>query len=149
VGMGFQLDTVAKTDDPAVLKEEIKHIRQQVQHYVGEAQQSIWDLRSPRPETGDLATRLRERAERILHQAGIGFDFVIVGSPRPLPAHVEQQILRIGMEAVVNAVRHAQASNIRMEVTYERDSVRLRVTDNGHGFNPDAVFAHGESHWGL
>jgi len=53
------------------------------------------------------------------------------------------------MEAVVNAVRHAQATKIRMELTYERDSVRLRVTDNGHGFNPEAVYAHGESHWGL
>jgi signal transduction histidine kinase len=149
VGMGLQLDTVAKTEDPAEFKEEVRRIRQQVQHYIGEAQQSIWDLRSLRVEPGDLAARLRDRAERILQQAGIEFGFTVVGSPRRLAPQVDQQILRIGMEAVVNAVRHARASNVRMELTYEGETVRLRVTDDGNGFNPDAAHSQGESHWGL
>jgi signal transduction histidine kinase len=53
------------------------------------------------------------------------------------------------MEAVVNAMRHAQAVHVRMDLVFERSTVRLRVTDDGHGFNPDAVRADASGHWGL
>jgi signal transduction histidine kinase len=151
VGMALQLDTLADESErhPGTLRESLGRIRRQVEHYIGEAQQSIWELRSPRLESSDLAGRLRERAGRILKDAGIGFEFSVIGEVRNLASHVDQQMLRIGIEAVVNAVRHAQARNVRVELMYEGDSVRLRVTDDGHGFNPEAVHSGGESHWGL
>ncbi len=149
VGMALQLDTVAHTEEPAGLQEEVGRIRRQVQDAIGEAQRSIRDLRSPRAEARDLVTRLRESAGPMLEHAGITFELAVTGTPRPLKAAVEQQLMRIGMEAVVNAMRHAQAVHVRMDLVFERSTVRLRVTDDGHGFNPDAVRADASGHWGL
>ncbi|MEQ1897573.1 MAG: two-component regulator propeller domain-containing protein [Vicinamibacterales bacterium] len=149
VGMALQLDTVARTEDTSGLRDEVSRIRLQVQESIAEAQQSIRDLRSPRTELRDLVTRLRDSAGPMLEQAGIDFDLNITGTPRPLETHVEQQLLRIGTEAVVNAMRHAEASHVRMELAYERSNVRLKVTDDGHGFNPDAVTRDDGGHWGL
>ncbi len=149
VGMALQLDTVAHTEEPAGLQEEVGRIRRQVQDAIGEAQRSIRDLRAPRAEARDLVTRLRESAGPMLEHAGITFELAVTGTPRPLKPAVEQQLMRIGMEAVVNAMRHAQAGRVRMELVFERSTVRLRVTDDGHGFNPDAVHADAEGHWGL
>ena len=62
---------------------------------------------------------------------------------------MEQQLLRIGQEAVTNAVRHAHASVVRMEVCYTDDSVFLRVSDDGRGFDPSSVVSSETNHWGL
>lgn len=149
VGMALQLDTVAHTEDASGLRGEVSRIRRQVQDTIAEAQRSISDLRSPRHEPRDLVTRLRESAGPMLEHAGIAFDLDVIGTPRPLTPAVEQQLMRIGIEAVVNAMRHAHADHVRMELEYARGSVRLRVTDNGDGFDPDAVRTDGGGHWGL
>ncbi len=57
--------------------------------------------------------------------------------------------MRIAQEAVVNAVRHAQPRNVRMDLHYHGDAVQLSVVDDGHGFNPDVPHGSGDSHWGL
>jgi signal transduction histidine kinase len=47
---------------------------------------------------------------------------------------VTDHLLRIGQEALTNALRHARASTIRVELTFAEAEVRLVVQDNGQGF---------------
>ena len=54
------------------------------------------------------------------------------GLPRGCASQVEQQLLRIGQEAVVNAVRHAGARAIHAEVRYDDATVTLLVTLPGY-----------------
>lgn len=152
VGMALQLDTLADEAEaapPGAVKDELSRLRRQVEHYIGEAQQSIWDLRSPGHEPGDLPSSLRERAERVIGGTHVAFDFSVTGTPRPLPAHTQQQVLRIAQEAIVNAVRHAHPTVVRMNLHYGPEGVQLAVSDDGQGFNPDTPHPSGESHWGL
>jgi signal transduction histidine kinase len=139
-----QLDAAAEP-----VKDELARMRHQVEHYIGEAQQSIWELRSPRLESAALGKMLHDRAARITEGAGVHLDFVTTGKPVPVPPEVERQVLRIAHEAVVNAVRHAQPTIVHMELSYDGDSVHLRVTDDGHGFDADHAHPKGEGHWGL
>ena len=152
VGMALQLDTLADETEatpPSAMKQELSRLRRQVEHYIGEAQQSIWDLRTAGHELEDLPSSLRERAERIIGGTHVGFDFSVTGTPRSLPAHAQQQVLRIAQEAVVNAVRHAHPTHVRMHLHYGSGGVQLTVSDDGHGFNPEVPHPSGESHWGL
>ena len=55
----------------------------------------------------------------------------------------------MGREALSNAVRHAQPNRVRIELAYRSDSVRLRVVDDGSGFNPDDPGFSAGTHWGL
>jgi len=40
----------------------------------------------------------------------------------------------MGQEALTNAIRHANADEIRVELVYESNQFLLRVKDNGQGF---------------
>ena len=73
----------------------------------------------------------------------------MAGQPQPLPRKVEEQLLRIGQEAVVNAVRHADPRTLEVEVRYEPDSVALHVSDDGRGFDADRQTAEATDHYGL
>jgi signal transduction histidine kinase len=64
--------------------------------------------------------------------------FSLRGEPYPLPSDKALGLLRICQEAVVNALRHAQASKIRVQITYQPSGVDLSVHDNGRGFDPKA-----------
>ena len=66
-----------------------------------------------------------------------------------LAADVRSKLLRIGREAVTNAARHARAHEVRMHLTYAPDAIVLRVSDDGHGFDPDQLVDQGSEHYGL
>jgi signal transduction histidine kinase len=58
----------------------------------------------------------------------------IAGTPRPIPPEIAASLLRIGQEAVANAVRHADPSHLEISISYENNAVLLAVRDNGCGF---------------
>jgi signal transduction histidine kinase len=72
------------------------------------------------------------------------------GARRRLTRAVEDAAFRIGREALVNAVRHADAHRIDIRVEFGPDRLRLEVRDDGRGFTPqDAEEAHRNGHFGL
>lgn len=152
VGVALQFDAMANEPESTRdgQKERFVRMRKQVEEYIREARQSIWDLRSPRLQTQDLAAALREAGERATAEAGVGFSLNVSGAPRRLPARVEEQVLRIGQEAVVNAVRHASAERVSIELAYDNSRLVLRVNDNGRGFeSAQAISQNGQGHYGL
>jgi nitrate/nitrite-specific signal transduction histidine kinase len=58
-------------------------------------------------------------------------------------------VLRVVQEAVGNAVRHAQAGAIRLQLRYGSRHLRLTVTDDGRGFAVETDFHSYQGHWGL
>ena len=73
----------------------------------------------------------------------------VSGTPRRLPAEKEAGLLRIAQEALTNAVKHAQAMAIDVEVRFTRRRVTLRVRDDGCGFNPAAAGQPQSRRFGL
>jgi signal transduction histidine kinase len=152
VGIALQIDAVA--NDPKVTpseaqRREFVRMRKRVEQYIREARQSISDLRSPRLETHDLASALRETGEREIDGRPIQFTFSQNGSPRVFPAMLEEQLLKIGREAIVNATRHSQADRISIELESGDRAVTLRITDNGTGFDLAAVDSNSSTHYGI
>ena len=61
----------------------------------------------------------------------------VSGTPRALPAPVEDELLLIAREGLTNADRHARATEVTLELDYRADAVTLTVRDNGIGLAPD------------
>jgi signal transduction histidine kinase len=57
----------------------------------------------------------------------------------PQSRESEEALYRIAQEALSNAVRHAGATRITMRLSTDSSAVRLRVRDDGCGFDPHAV----------
>lgn len=101
---------------------------------LAEARRSVWNLRAPALEQGDLADALRGLVARPL-RAETTVTFEELGTSWPLPPSVESALLRVCQEALVNVAKHAHASAVRVCLEYTGDAVRLRVRDNGIGFD--------------
>jgi len=129
------------------LKDDATRIRREIEDYIRETRHSVWALRSPDPVPCDLATMLEETGRRWTAGSGIRFDFTFSGEPRRCPAQIELQLLRIGQEAIHNAVRHAGAAHIRVSLLNTDDVLCLRVSDDGCGF--DAGDEQEGDHCGL
>ena len=152
VGVAWRLDTIREApaeQSPSEMRLQVAKLRTEMEGFIREARESIWNLRSTALVEHDLPAALGETGRRLTAGSNMQFDLVVSGTPRRVSSRVEQQLLRIGQEAVTNAVRHAQASVVRMEVCYTDDSVFLRVSDDGRGFDPSSVVSSETNHWGL
>jgi signal transduction histidine kinase len=71
------------------------------------------------------------------------------GTPRELHPILRDEVYRIAREALQNAFRHAQATEIEAEITYGARLLRLRIRDDGKGIDPKLLDAGRDGHWGL
>jgi ligand-binding sensor domain-containing protein/two-component sensor histidine kinase len=151
VGTALQLDNISTELGAShdSVKQQLHRMRRQVERYVADASESIRSLRSPRLERLDLAAALQEAGREILHSTAIDFQFTADTVLPPCSPAMEQQLLRIAQEAVTNAARHARPSTITMDLRRDRNSLRLRVADDGRGLHPEAIEPNRAAHWGM
>jgi signal transduction histidine kinase len=149
-GLGFQLEALDARLPPGaeVVRPQLETARQMVRHGQESFRRSLMNLRAQELERGDLAEALPEIARQII--AGTGID-LLCDARRPasrLPEAVEVNLLRIGQECLVNAVRHAKPKRIEVVLHQEANIVRLRITDDGAGFDPEQLNHAATGHFG-
>jgi len=75
-------------------------------------------------------------AEKVAKRTGVDVSFT-GGNDARLPSAVETALYRIVQEALNNAVKHAAAGSVRIELQYAPAKVRCSVCDDGKGFDPN------------
>jgi signal transduction histidine kinase len=107
--------------------------QQMARESLAEARRSVWNLRTPALERGDLSDALRGLTSHpIKPETSVSFEQR--GQPWPLAPNVESALLRVGQEALVNVAKHAGATHAQVTLEYAPDAVRLSVGDDGVGF---------------
>jgi signal transduction histidine kinase len=101
-----------------------------------EARNSIWNMRAHVLETGDLCTALEGMLKQMAEGTDTASSFEVTGVAHRLAPVVENNILRIGQEAISNAAKHSAARRIKVKLNFEERLFRLRVADDGCGFDP-------------
>jgi PAS domain S-box-containing protein len=109
-----------------------------------EARRSVRALRPEALEEGDLGEALRQVVGRRSEGRPESFHFRLHGRPRPLPGETEAHLLRIGQEALTNAMKHARSANVQVVLGYTDFEVRLDIEDDGQGFDPEQPGGRGE-----
>ncbi len=150
-GIALHLDTTAKLSQraPAVSNDHLRLARNWLRQSQVELRRSIWDLRSRELEQFDLASALRRSAEQVVEGTEINLEFHTTGEPNGLPEVVEENVLRIGQEALTNIAKHARATRVTIALEFNRRALVLRVEDNGVGFEQSEAALPGEGHFGL
>jgi len=116
-------------------KEPLSDARSLTRASLSNVRSAIWNMRSQVLETGDLATALSGILKTMHGGDHIKSELRVVGIPRRLAPVTENNILRIGQEAITNAARHAQAKHIEVVLAFDERSLRLSITDDGKGFD--------------
>jgi ligand-binding sensor domain-containing protein/signal transduction histidine kinase len=150
-GISVQLEVVARTMPPEAetARNHLDRARQQVRHGIAEARRYVWDLRSPALDNNDLPTALAHTARRLTNETAIQAQVEVNGTFRPLAPLVEDNLLRIGQEAMNNAVKHGHAQRIMVNLVFDARRVQLSVRDDGCGFDSGVASNGRPGHFGL
>jgi signal transduction histidine kinase len=149
-GINLQLEAVSgnlEASAPAA-KQSLDVARQMLHYCLDEARRSVMDLRSQALDVNDLPAALAEMAQRMTVGTPVRAEVHVAGVPRPLDASEEHHLLRIGLEALTNTLKHAGASVVSIDLRFLPDATELIVRDDGHGFPPAGADMPG-GHFGL
>ncbi|MBD2607237.1 PAS domain S-box protein [Scytonema hofmannii FACHB-248] len=128
------------TDDLEATEAHLDLIKELARTGLVEARRSVVALRPQLLEEGSLQSALHRLVAQLRTAAmDTTLYYEIEGAVYSLPTEVESNLLRIGQEALTNAIRHADADEIRVELIYDRDQFCLRVRDNGQGFGVGSI----------
>ena len=150
-GIALHLDATAKLVErnPAASNHHLQLARNWLRQSQVDLRRSIWDLRSRELEQFDLAGALRHTAEQLVSNSGAELQFHSTGGPQQLPEVVEENVLRIGQEALTNIANHAQATKLDITLDFHAHELVLHIGDNGVGFDQSASRPPDAGHYGL
>ena len=106
----------------------------------------IFELHPPILKDEGLAAALRARLATVETRAGLQTELRVEGEER-LPLALAQELFWIAVEAFNNVLKHAHARRVQVNLAFAGDKVRLSITDDGLGFDPDS--ARSQSGMGL
>ncbi len=113
-----------------------------------DARERVQDLRRHQ-QPAELSVALREAIELMRASAPApALRAECLGRERPLVNAIWHEAFRLGLEAAQNALQHAQATQLTVQVQYGADALLLTITDDGIGLPADGSAAP-EGHFGL
>jgi signal transduction histidine kinase/ligand-binding sensor domain-containing protein len=122
--------------------DSLSKLRSSTRVALGEMRLLIYELRPPILAQEGLAAALEARLETVEQRAGLETKLIIEGVDR-LPENIEQQLYSIAIEALNNALKHANAEKITASLRRENRKVELKITDDGIGFDLNTAFESG------
>jgi signal transduction histidine kinase len=149
-GITLRVQGVAKNmphHDP--LRKLIDDVLDRADEVLREARQRVRNLRRRTTDENELPDRLTKCGQELAKDHTATFTLAIVGEPKVLESTVLDEAYRIVVEALTNAFRHASASKIETEVTYDSSALRIRVRDDGVGIDKAVLSSGQPGHWGL
>jgi hypothetical protein len=135
-GLAFQLQAIRDdVKDGIDITPQLELAQGMVRNSHDEARRSISALRPEHLESVGLLSALEECARRMISQSSsIEIRTITAGNVQNLPLRVSDTLLRIGYEAIANAIRHALCSRLSISISYEKSTVEMVVEDDGVGF---------------
>jgi signal transduction histidine kinase len=149
---GVALQLVAATNrvtEPDETVAELRDVISLAQKTLFDARHAVWDLRAPSQAGGDFPTAVRLAASECIRGTGLQLEYACSGLARPPDPEIEAVALRVLQESIANVVKHAAASTVRVDLSFEARRVRLSIADDGRGFTLDPEFQTYGGHWGL
>ena len=152
--MSFQRADNLLPDRPMEAKQRLGSAIDQAAQAITESRDAVQQLRSSTRVTNDLARAIQtlgeELAAKQTSENPAAFDVVVEGASRSLNPILRDDVYRIAGEAMRNALEHAQARRIEVELHYDKHELRLRVRDDGKGIDPDILRNQGRyGHFGV
>jgi signal transduction histidine kinase len=146
VYLGFEIDRLVELNHGRAVQSDLVALRGDVRNLVEELRDALVDLRSDVSETQGVDHVLRSFLERVKRRNRMAVTLTADAEAR-LPLSVEREFWRVAQEAVMNAERHAHASNVSVLWLCNADGALLEVSDNGVGITSGK--AAGASSYGL
>jgi signal transduction histidine kinase/ligand-binding sensor domain-containing protein len=153
-GLLLRFQTVSNLLSAGEPKQKLDDAIDQAAQAITEGRDAVQGLRSSATATNDLASAINALGTELvrgeLNPDAAEFHVEVEGTPRELHPILRDEVYRIAGEALRNALRHAQAHRIEVEIRYDERQLRLRVRDDGKGIDTKLLNQDGRAgHYGL
>ena len=154
-GIGYQLKgmraslrrAAGSAGLPAV---DLDIAQKMVDHAVQQLRGTVWAMQTLPLAGQSLAKALEALVQRLQAEQATTISLNTEGPVEPVPEVVSGNLFLVAQEAVYNAVRHAEASRIDIELSFEQPGmVTVRVRDDGRGFVPGTQAGVVDGHFGI
>jgi signal transduction histidine kinase/ligand-binding sensor domain-containing protein len=137
---------------PQEARSSLEHVIDRTSRAIAEGRDAVQDLRSSTVVKNELAEAINVLGEELIAgdaatQAVIRVN--IEGTPRNLRPILRDDVYRIAAEALRNAVRHANARLIQVDLRYDDRQLRICVRDDGDGIDAKTLEERAAGHFGL
>jgi signal transduction histidine kinase len=124
-----------QASDPAKLADQLDRVRLLSGIALNELRSLVETLRPPDVDADGLAAALRKRVALLRRMHDVPIALTIRGAAHRPGATLEREVLRVANEALANALQHAGASRVALDLEITPSLLRLVVTDDGAGFD--------------
>lgn len=124
---------------PEALKERLLESREFADQALTQVREMILDLRPTMLDDLGLVPTLHWYVNRYARRTQIEVTVDVQDEARRLDTATETALYRVVQEALTNVAKHARARHIQITLRHADGPVRLRITDDGQGFEPDGL----------
>ena len=139
------LRTASQKSQAAQVQTALDELDAGLRESIGDVRELLVHFRT-RTNTDDIEAALQETLQKFKHQTGLQTVLGVRGEGLPLPADVQVQVLHVVQEALSNVRKHANASQVQLEIV-KGALWAFTVRDDGNGFAVQDQ--HGETHVGM
>lgn len=123
-------------DGPAAVRDYLRRAGSTARENLTEARAMVAMATPPQLRDGSLPAALQQVVGRLDPELAGGVTLTVQGTPVGLRRDQEVVLLRAVQEALANTHKHAAATRAEVSLEYRGSAVRLRVVDDGRGFDP-------------
>ena len=147
ISLGTRTSLELLNTDPAKARDPMDYVLQLADAGMAEMRALIFELRPESLQSEGLHVAFRKQAAALVARHKIHMSTILNGAEDDLPINVKEALYRIGLEAIQNTIKHAQATHVVLTLDRGADgSVILEICDDGIGFNANKAFP---GHFGL
>ncbi|MGD9093306.1 MAG: GAF domain-containing sensor histidine kinase [Anaerolineales bacterium] len=131
-----------EADNMGVASENLNELHNMAREAMLDMRLLIFELHPPILEKEGLVAAIQTRLESVEARSGVKADFTVEGERR-LPLYIEAELYRIAQEALNNVVKHAKAEFVGIDFQFHENYFRMKIWDNGVGFDPTSAAQSG------
>ncbi|WP_234735003.1 sensor histidine kinase [Tellurirhabdus bombi] len=139
--------SIEKTDPASIIL--VQKTRSLLDETISNVRRISRDLVPTTLERFGLVAALEELAEKVISQGDIHIEIICPDTVTSLPSSLNLMLFRIAQELTNNAIKHAKAETIQIQLSCEPGQLNLSVIDDGHGFDLDEVLSDKRRGLGL
>jgi len=138
LALRLELEILGREASPASAA-RLRAARHMAEGAIAELRRAIAALRPEVVERLGLRTALRRAAERFLQASGCELRLSLSRRCDALPPEQAEAIYRVAEECLRNCARHSGAAHVNLSLRSTDKGIKLKVSDDGSGFDAAAV----------